>query len=222
MRYTADFITREVQMKIILLAIRLSMLCGIAGAALLASNQMAEAQDATPTSISDLGLDREAVFGLIRPKPRISWRATAGVDHFRLTATLQAARVNAADPFCSPPAQAGTTTITVDETLPGTATGFSVAFPPLTESDSWFVFNGEVGLDAVDSAGRQIGAQGGGRIAETLCGRPQPTATSAPLLALPSTGTGQTRDHVDASMIAAAAASFLLLLGIIPLTRVIR
>lgn len=139
----------------------------------------ARAQEPTPTPVADLGLDTDAVFGLIGPSPLIRWRPLAAAASFRLTGSLYAGRVNRADPFCTPPARADTRTIAVDQTLDGTATELPVGLPAISDGDAWFVSNVQVGLRAFDDQGREIGAQLGGGVAEARCARPPTTATPA-------------------------------------------
>jgi hypothetical protein len=86
-------------MKTLLIALTTAALWGISIVALHVSDQPVRAQESTPTPIVDLGLQSDAVFSLIGPEPKITWRAFDGVDHFQLTATLQAGRVSRADPF---------------------------------------------------------------------------------------------------------------------------
>src|SRR5262245_27930011 len=145
----------------------------------------ANAQEATPTPINALGLDDSAVAGTVGASPRISWKATAGVDHYRLTAKLRALRVNTEDPFCAPPAQADSTTVSVDETLSAATTEFEVSFPPVTGNDAWFVYSTQIQLRAFDGSGTQVGGQGGGFIGETLCARPTPAPDASPTIGLP-------------------------------------
>jgi len=149
------------------------------------------AQTPTPTPITDLGANWDSASGLIGPTPVIRWRTVQGIDHFQLTATLQAVRVNRADPFCTAPIESGKTTISIDQTLPGAATDLAVAFPPLTESDMWFVYSSDVVLRAFAPGGSQIGAQGGGGVAEALCPRPAPTQTTPSSVHLPNTGAAE-------------------------------
>jgi hypothetical protein len=161
------------------------------------------AQDATPTPtfLTDLGLEKDSVLGLIGPNPAIRWRAVGGAAQFQLTATLTAARVNEADPICTPATQSENRTIRIDETLPGTATSFTVAFPPVAEGDAWFVSSSDVLLRVFASDGSQIGAQSGGGISESICSRPAATATAAPPAALPRTGASDAARRNNPSMV---------------------
>jgi len=93
--------------------------------------------------------------------------------------------VNRADPFCSPPTESDTRSVTIDQTLDGTATELPVDFPVLPENDAWFVFTTDVGLRAFDGDGRQIGGQLRGGVAEATCARQAATATAATPAATP-------------------------------------
>jgi hypothetical protein len=105
--------------------------------------------------------------------------------------------------------------------LPGTATEFTVTFPPLAEGDAWFVYLSEVRLDALDATGRMIGGQLGGGVAEAMCTRPVPTFTPAPSVSLPATGTGQTPGDSRAWIYGAVTGWLLIVLaaGLIKVSR---
>lgn len=150
----------------------------------------AQTPTGTPTVIADLGLVFDQVVGTVGDDPRITWTTTPQVDHFELTGTLNAVRVNKADPFCSPPIEAQGTTLTVNETLAGTAMGFRVPFPPLPPEDAWFVSVAEIRLRAFDANGVELGADGGGAVAEAICAGQASTSTPASEPVLPSTGAG--------------------------------
>lgn len=168
------------------------------------------AQEATPTQITDLGLDGESVLGLIGPTATISWQMTGGVDRFQLTATLLAIRVNRSDPFCTPPAQPDTTEIAIEQSFANATTEFAVTFPALPDSDAWFVYQRSLFLRAFAADGSQIGAEGGGFVSETLCPRTVPTnSPTAPIIA-PATGFGSPRDDSPstANLLLAALALF--------------
>jgi len=138
---------------------------------------------------------------------------TSGIDHFELTGTLSAVRINKADPFCSPPIETQNTTVAISETLPGTATEFSVPFPPLPQGDGWFVSLSEVRLRAFDSTGTELGTQGGGGTTEAICSRPATTSTPIPRPVLPSTGSGGGQESTTSTTVLLLTGSALVVLA---------
>lgn len=124
---------------------------------------------------------------LSNEEPLISWPSVAGAVAYRLTGTLLVGRVNAADPFCQRPLVSDQRTITVDETLDSEITQFQLPLPPLPPEDTWFFFQTDVKLVALDGDGAVIAGGAIGGIADgALAQCPTPTAMPR----LPATGTG--------------------------------
>lgn len=153
---------------------RIPICLGIAVLALFGASGTAAAQSPTPTPESEpppttfqLGFEAPLTY---------TWPPVTAATDLQITGTVLALRVNALDPFCTPPLEADTRTVSIDEELPGDATSYTIPLPVLPPSDTWLVAQDSILLDAFD--GETLVAQGQrGIIVETLCLRPTPTAT---------------------------------------------
>jgi len=169
----------------------------------------------TPTPIVDFGLQRDEVLGLIGANAKITWHTNPTVDHFELTASLLAVRVNRADPFCSPPSTSDTRTISIAETLHGATTEFHPQFPPLSQGDAWFVASSDVRLRAFAADGHELGGEGGGGISESTCPRPVASPTTEPPRQLPRTGIRDQQARVDTAFALTAIGAAFLMGGVV-------
>ena len=122
---------------------------------------------------------------LSNDEPIITWNSVPGTDQYRLTGTTYVLRVNARNAFCTPPVSEDEQTLTLDETLGGSATRFELPLAELPAEDAWFFSDTNVTLEAFDSEGVLLAAGNVGGIAET---NPLHCATVQPVL--PTTGGG--------------------------------
>lgn len=151
--------------------------------------------EATPTEITDLGLDTSIFESAIGSNRSISWSAVPGATKFRLLLDLTLTAVSASDPVCGRASQPATQQLHIDEELPGNTSAFEIPFPPLPPSDAWVVGNFNVSIRAFGPAGHQLGGQGrigtGSPGPARVCGSetvaPTPRATT---VTLPPSGFG--------------------------------
>jgi len=159
-----------------------------AAAALLATAGHAQTPG-EPTPLTPALLSIKAPIGT--EDPIITWEATGDIAQYEITGTILAVRINAADPFCTPPLESDSRTLDLGETFEAATTEFRLPLPSLPPQDAWFFSDTVVTVKALDEAGQTIAAGNVGGIAETNVQCATPTV----LPVLPDTGDGPTGEH---------------------------
>jgi hypothetical protein len=136
----------------------------------------ASAQTPTPTDESTPAAVATFRLGFEAPLT-YTWEAIETASELHISGSAVVLRTNAVDPLCSAPLEQDSRTVTIEATLAGDATSYTIPLPELPAGDAWFVAQDNVRLDALD--GEMLIAQGEHNIiAETQCLRPTPTTTS--------------------------------------------
>lgn len=131
---------------------------------------VAEWDDATPTRVATPPATAASLDASVDDSGNVTWAAVAGAAGYRVHGTLEAMRVNAVNPFCTPPVDSPLTLpVDIDVTLGADATRYPSSLPPVAAGDRWYVFRSSVQVDALAPDGTVLTSAGSSGIGETGC-----------------------------------------------------
>ncbi|MEX2226742.1 MAG: hypothetical protein WEB52_09870 [Dehalococcoidia bacterium] len=151
----------------------------------------------------------------------ITWPPVPGAASISITGRVSAININASN-VCGPVSQVRREQLTLDETLPGTATSFVLPLPSLPVADRWLVISYDpLEITARDADGVVVAGFSANFRAESCMVVATGTRVSADVL--PGTGGGATDTGINRiAFLGLAAAALVVGAGSLALVRVAR